>query len=241
MTPPIEKQKIKWLPLEANPDVWNKIIHDNGVASNWSFCDVFGFDPELLAFVPQPVEALIFLFPITDAYEAHRRETNAQIKAKQPTVFEDTKHIHFFKQTISNACGMIGLLHALANNKQKPGIFSADDALFPSIMRQTKDMTPNERAAFLETCAPLAQVHAHGAESGQTEAPSLEEQIYLHFICFVNIDGVLYQLDGRQEFPVSHGPITNSLLEDTVVVMKEFMARDPEEANFSAIALTSDQ
>ncbi|CAO0799264.1 unnamed protein product [Mucor circinelloides] len=70
----IIKKKIKWLPLEANPDVWNKIIHNNGVDPGWSFTDVYGFDAESLAMIPQPVAAIIFLFPITDAYEEFREK-----------------------------------------------------------------------------------------------------------------------------------------------------------------------
>ncbi|KAI8099260.1 ubiquitin carboxyl-terminal esterase L3, isoform CRA_b [Halteromyces radiatus] len=236
----IEKQKIKWLPLEANPDIWTKIVQQHGVDSKWSYTDVYGFDPELLAMVPQPVKAVIFLFPITEAYENYRRDQEKTVLQQQPTIYEDTKHVHFFKQTISNACGMIGLLHSLANNDDVINT-NDDKKLFPKIIKETKGMTPAERATYLEGCAELAQVHSDGAQQGQTEAPSLEEQIYLHFICFVEINDQLYELDGRQAFPINHGKIQQSLLYDAAIVMKGFMERDPEESNFSAIALTCDE
>ncbi|CAO3593839.1 unnamed protein product [Absidia cylindrospora] len=236
----IEKNKIKWLPLEANPEVWTKIIHDHGVDPKWSYTNVYGFDPELLAMVPQPVKAVIFLFPITEAYEKYRLEQEQRILDQHPNVVAETQHVHFFKQTISNACGMIGLLHSLANNH--PNTCSAGTStLFPTIINDTKAMTPAERATYLEGCEALAKVHADGAQEGQTEAPSLEEQIYLHFICYVDIGGDLYELDGRQSFPVNHGKIQDSLLEDAAVVMRKFMALDPQETNYSAIALTCDE
>lgn len=178
-----------------------------------------GFEPELLAMVPQPVKAVIFLFPITQAYETYRQQQEKDLREKYPNILDKTKHIHFFKQTISNACGMIGLLHSLANNNgSNPTLISDTEALFPKIIQDTEHMTPSERATYLEGCTALAKVHADGAQEGQTEAPSLEEQIYLHFICYVDIKGHLYELDGRQAFPVDHGKIENSLLE---VVMKD--------------------
>ncbi|KAI8329797.1 ubiquitin C-terminal hydrolase uCHL1 [Chlamydoabsidia padenii] len=199
-----------------------------------------GFDPELLAMVPQPVKAVIFLFPITPAYETYRQQQEKTILEQNPKVLEGTKHVHFFKQTISNACGMIGLLHSLANNNDAIHP-DKTEALFPRIINETKDMTPSERASYLEECEALAKVHADGAQEGQTEAPSLDEQIYLHFICYVDIRGQLYELDGRQAFPVNHGEIKQSLLEDAAIVMKKFMALDPQETNYSAIALTCDE
>ena len=42
-----------------------------GVDSKWAFTDVFGLDEELLAMLPQPVVAILMLFPITDKVGLH--------------------------------------------------------------------------------------------------------------------------------------------------------------------------
>lgn len=63
--------------------------------------------------LPQQVEALIFLFPITEAYEKFKDEEEARLIKLEQSI---SPEVVFFKQTIANACGMIALLHSVANN-----------------------------------------------------------------------------------------------------------------------------
>ncbi len=69
-----------WIPLEANPDVWNTYSSKLGVSnipSDYRWYDVFGLDEELLAFIPSPVLAVILLYPITDELAEHGKLLNA--------------------------------------------------------------------------------------------------------------------------------------------------------------------
>ncbi|GAN00919.1 ubiquitin carboxyl-terminal hydrolase isozyme L3 [Mucor ambiguus] len=226
----VMKKKIKWLPLEANPDIWNKIIHDNGVDPGWSFTDVYGLDAESLAMIPQPVAAIIFLFPITDAYEEFREKEETHLKVHEQNI---SPNLIYYKQTISNACGMMALLHSVANNNHLvvgPGVFQ-------TILQATGSMSPEERAEYLENCAELAQIHASSAHEGQTETPDITEQLRLHFICFVEVDDHLYELDGRRSFPINHGKCSN-FIESTAKIMTQFVERNPEEKEYSAIAFS---
>lgn len=63
--------------------------------------------------IPQPVEAMIFLFPLTAAYEKFKDEEEAILTKCEQSISPD---VVFFKQTISNACGMMALLHSVASN-----------------------------------------------------------------------------------------------------------------------------
>ncbi|XP_048835154.1 ubiquitin carboxyl-terminal hydrolase isozyme L3 isoform X1 [Brienomyrus brachyistius] len=205
-----------------------------GLQPSWQFGDVYGLEPELLSMVPRPVCAVLLLFPVTEKYESYRLEEEAKIKLQGQEV---SPEVYFMKQTIGNACGTIGLIHAVANNQ---GVleFESNSAL-KKFLDQSGPMSPEEKAAFLERDESIRVTHESSAQEGQTEAPSLDEKVDLHFIAFVNVGGHLYELDGRKPFPVVHGKTTeDNFLEDATVVCKKFMSRDPEELRFTVVALS---
>ncbi len=72
----------------------------------------------------------------------------------------------FIQQTISNACGTIGLLHALCNQASELGISSG---FVTDMIRKTAGQTPSERASFLEESEDLEVIHTKHSQSGQTQ------------------------------------------------------------------------
>ncbi len=64
--------------------------------------------------VPQPVLALLLLFPVTKEVEAAKDAQEADA-AKAGGRAPGPKGLYYMRQTIGNACGTIGLLHAVAN------------------------------------------------------------------------------------------------------------------------------
>nr|XP_053652638.1 ubiquitin carboxyl-terminal hydrolase isozyme L3-like [Cherax quadricarinatus] len=101
---------VRWLPLESNPAVMNKFLAGLGVPASWTIHDVYGLEEEMLNMVPQPVCAVILLYP------------------------------------------------------------------------------------FIE------------------KAPDREDVVNEHFIALVEVEGNLYELDGRRKFPVNHGPTSADTL-----------------------------
>ncbi|XP_022358560.1 ubiquitin carboxyl-terminal hydrolase isozyme L3 isoform X5 [Enhydra lutris kenyoni] len=138
-----------------------------GLHPNWQFVDVYGMDPELLSMVPRPVCAVLLLFPITEKYEVFRTEEEEKIKSQGQDV---TSSVYFMKQTISNACGTIGLIHAIANNKDKMHFESG--STLKKFLEESVSMSPEERARYLENYDAIRVTHETSAHEGQTETIS---------------------------------------------------------------------
>uniref|UniRef100_G1P058 Ubiquitin carboxyl-terminal hydrolase n=1 Tax=Myotis lucifugus TaxID=59463 RepID=G1P058_MYOLU len=207
-----------------------------GLHPKWQFVDVYGMDPELLSMVPRPVCAVLLLFPITEKYEVFRTEEEEKIKSQGQDV---KSSVYFMKQTISNACGTIGLIHAIANNKDKMHFESG--STLKKFLEESVSMSPEERARYLENYDAFKTAQKSNMIKGQViKAPNIDEKVDLHFIALVHVDGHLYELDGRKPFPINHGETSDeTLLEDAIEVCKKFMERDPDELRFNAIALSA--
>ena len=76
-------------------------------------------------------------------------------------------------------------------------------------------------------------------EAGEAVDPSsINTDVDTHFICFTEVGGCLYELDGRKAFPINHGSSSpETMLADACKVVKGFMERDPEEQRFTIVAL----
>ena len=139
------------------------------------------------------------------------------------------------RQTIGNACGTIGVIHAVGNNlHQYEGMRS--DCYFSEFFARTKNIDPDERAAYLESDDSLEAAHGSAVAAGETECPTADDEVNLHFVALVHVDGGLYELDGRKATAVRHGTTSAAtLLQDAVPVIKKFVDRAEGNVNFNAI------
>ncbi|XP_022658734.1 ubiquitin carboxyl-terminal hydrolase isozyme L3-like [Varroa destructor] len=216
---------IRWLGLESNPDVMTKYIHSLGASKEWSLVDVFGLDNELLAFIPQPIAALLLLFPLNSGAPASGGGT--EVEASESKVF-------FMKQTIQNACGTIGLLHALANSK----VPVVEGSPLDVFLKAGKDKSPEGKAKLLEDNSDIKEIHENFAHQGQTATPNIDDKLDLHFVAIVLADGYVYELDGRKSGPIQHGLSSEAtFLKDAADVCKKYITSTPDVLNFSVAAL----
>ncbi|KAL5183901.1 Ubiquitin carboxyl-terminal hydrolase 3 [Glycine soja] len=236
----------RWLPLEANPDVMNQFLWGLGLPVDEAECgDVFGLDEELLEMVPKPVLAVLFLYPITAKSEEERLQ--------QENVKKDySSKVYFMKQTVGNACGTIGLLHALGNITSEVKL--VEGSFFDKFFKSTASMDPLQRAVFLENDREMEVAHSVAATAGDTVITDVvmkglvwlsylenlaSDNVDTHFICFACVDGELYELDGRKSGPISHGPSSPStLLRDAAKVIQSMIQKNPGSLNFNVIAIS---
>jgi len=222
----------KWFPLESNPEVMNTYAKNLGLdTSVFCFQDVLSTEDWALEMVPGPVAGVVMLYPISENQEAHR----AAEAEKEHAVSEN---VYYMKQTVGNACGTVGILHSIINGLSD-GLVLTPDSFVARMMAETAALGPDERAAWLEGDEEIDAAQEVATAEGQSAQIPLEEQVLTHFICFTCVDGNLYELDGRKKTAINHGPSTpETLLKDSCEVVKQFMARDPEEMRFTILALS---
>jgi len=195
--------------------------------------------------VSQPVKAVILLFPISESLDIKRKKEDANFAMGGRDMVN--LNVVWIKQSISNACGTIGILHALANQSDVTFVPESPLAKF---IGDCKDKTPEERAGILETTPLFADIHAEAATSGQTTVPQ-ELNTEYHFTCFVKAPDVssrqdgtpastmrLIELDGRRGGPMDRGECTD-LLQDVAKIVKGFFVTQPSSMHFSMTALVS--
>ncbi|XP_075715531.1 ubiquitin carboxyl-terminal hydrolase isozyme L1 isoform X2 [Rhinoderma darwinii] len=211
-------------PMEINPELMKKV----GVLPTFKFVDVLGFENDYLKSFSHEVCAVLLLFPLSSQHEEFRKKQEGEHKGKKP----DAK-VYFMKQTIENSCGIVGLIHAAASNKDKLG-FDKDSTL-KGFLEKSADLSPGDRAKLLEENKALQSAHNSIAAEGHCR-PN-EDGVHFHFVVFTAVNGHLYELDGLTSQPIDHGATSEgSLLEDAGKICKQFTERE-DDVRFSSVAL----
>ena len=179
------------------------LVRQLGLSPAIGFTDVWSIDsPDLLAFVPRPSYALLLVFPVSQAYESGRITEDTPLQ--EYTGSGPSEPVMWFKQTIRNACGLIGLLHAVSNGAPRKHVTPGSD--LDALLREAEGLGPIKRADLLYESKALESAHAGAARLGDTEAPQAEDSVDLHFVAFVKgEDGRLWELDGRRKGPLERG------------------------------------
>ena len=225
-------KKRKWLPLESDPAVFNKFASSLGCTSA-NFCDVFGLEPDLLAFVPRPVVAVILLFPI----EGERKRKGSG-DAADAAGTDESSDVFYVKQKIGNACGTIALIHAIANNQESLSL--EEGSFFADFVDRCRSLSPDERADYLDEKAEAGLEVAHNSAAGELREERAEQDMNtnLHFVCYVERSGHLWELDGRNPSgpaKIADGCTKDNLLEKSAEAIQKRM-RESSSIQFNIMA-----
>ena len=134
----------------------------------FKFHDVFGVDKEMwTVYIPQPVIAAILCYEI----KPQHRELLDQQEQTMTEEQKGYKKPFFIKQLIKNACGTMGLLHALSNVQEQCGGYR-EDSFMKKLTTEYKDGsakgTPEARAQLLNEDKQLEEVHQIFSAQGQS-------------------------------------------------------------------------
>ncbi|KAJ5112075.1 hypothetical protein N7532_000120 [Penicillium argentinense] len=191
-----------FIPLENNPDVLAHLCENLGVVPGLSFHDVLSVSPDMLAWVPRPIHALVLLAdrPIYNAARSHVEQMIPVYHGSGPD-----EPVIWMKQTIGHACGLMALLHCLLN--YEGGKYIAAESELDRLRKQAITLGPDERADLLYKSEFLENAHMEAASRGSSSAPSPADDNYHHFIGFVQKDGQVWELNGGLNGPLLRGSL----------------------------------
>lgn len=205
----------KWPPLESSPEVFTEYLQKIGMSKEWAVGEVFGFDEDLLAFLPSPQVGVIVAFESLKKGEESGSEDNIPIVP------------YYMKQhgQLDNACGIIACLHSLLNNLDQ--ISLEEGSILERFNIATLGKTPAEKATLLENNVEFQNEHKSYAGQGQTEVPDQQSGVKHHFIAFVvNKDKQLVELDGCKKGPNVIAEGCEDVLRGTIAEIQRRLAAE---------------
>ncbi len=189
-----------------------------------------------------PIFGVIFLFkyPVGE-------KPNADGTPKDGTYdYAAAENLFFAAQTIQNACGTQALLSVLLNKDGE----GEDRIDVGKDLREFKEFTTGFPAEFrgeaLSNSELIRDVHNSFAKSSpfvdETQRTATEDDDVFHFIAYSEVNGTLYELDGLQPAPISHGKCADGEFPEKVVevVQRRIGRYDGGEIRFNLLAMVRD-
>lgn len=214
-----EGEDFRWPPLESNPEVFAQYLHSIGLPTTFSIGEVFGFDEDLLAFIPQPVLGIIVCYERLIPKSQYREQDKGS-----PDNYNKVAWYMHQSGTLDNACGIIACIHAIFNC---PLVTLDPSTTLGAYKQRVETFTPTERKTALEQDTAFQQAHKKHAARGQTAAVNRDQnKVKHHFIAYVlNSEGELVELDGTKAGPVVIGKCNGDLLRGSIREVKGKLER----------------
>ncbi|KAI9373126.1 ubiquitinyl hydrolase [Aspergillus egyptiacus] len=240
-----------WSTIESDEGVFTSLVENLGV-EGVQFEELISLDPDTIRSLGT-VYGVIFLFKYLRPQSSPTTTTTATPHPQDGTYATSPPETLFFaNQTIQNACGTQAILSVLLNhdsaapeNNHTPITLGPELASFKDF---TTGFPADLRGEALSNSEAIRTAHNAFARASpfvdETTRPQNEDEegdVY-HFIAYTPINGTLYELDGLQPSPISHGECTAETFPERVIeVLQRRIARYPEtETRFNLMAVVRD-
>jgi ubiquitin carboxyl-terminal hydrolase L3 len=135
---------------------------------------------------------------------------------------------------LSTQCVLDSLIHT-----------AESDSSLDKLIKDAIPLKPIERADLLYESQALETAHQSAAAEGDTAAPSADDKVDLHYVCFVKSnDNRLWEMDGRRKGPLDRGELgaDDDVLSEKALSLgvRQFMKREADaggDLRFSLIVL----
>lgn len=208
------------------------------------FEELLSLDTELLKAVA-PVHAVIFLFKYSNVDREYARR-NEPLDGVYDEDFKENG-VFFANQTIQNACATQAVLNSLLN-------LSGSVELGPELSNLhlfVRDFDPEMAGDTLSNSEAIRKVHnsflapkfIDKDDSTPPDPSDDKDDGLFHFITYLNVNDVIYELDGLKQYPIIHEPLEgpDDFYTKLPDVLQRRIAKYSGEIRFSLLAITNDK